>query len=187
MGHRHRKRRRRNSCRRSRARQYRNFRPGGSQWYRIPSEGYLAGICAGFADYYDISPLMARGIAVTTGLFMPQVVVIAYIVGIFMLPTRGEARAKQEEKEQTLWEEIEQREARSRRRQREFQQAYETVTNIDENDRYETAGSEPSLDSKRIMIRRFKERMGGLEGRLQNLERHVTSKRYDLAREIDSL
>lgn len=166
----------------------RNFTPGGGRWYRIPSEGHLAGICAGLADYYNISTLMARGIAVTAGLFMPQVVVICYVVGIFYLPTRKEARDAQEEREQSILDEIEAREKRSRRRGREFQEAYETITNIDDpNDGSERRRGANSLDSKRILIRRFKERMRQLEGRLQNLERHVTSKRFDLAREIDRL
>ena len=166
----------------------RNFRPGGRRWYRIPSQGYMAGICAGFADYYDISTLMARGIAVTAGLFMPQVVVICYLVGIFYLPTRKEARRAQDEKEQSILDEIEEREERSRRRSRDFSKAYETVTNIDDRDERYTSGSDgSSLDSKRILIRRFKDRMRQLEGRLQSLERHVTSKRFGLAREIDQL
>ncbi len=156
----------------------RTFRPGGGQWYRIPSQGYLAGVCAGFADYYDIAPLMARGLTVTAGLFMPQLVVILYIVAIFALPTRKKARENQAEREQSILDDIEQREERSRRRQRKFDEAYE---------RADLDDSEPSLDSRRILIRRFKEKMAGLEGRLQDLERHVTSKRYDLAREIDEL
>ncbi len=184
MGHRHRRKHSQINSNRSAhhsRRCSRNFRPGGRRWYRIPSQGHLAGICAGMADYYDVSPLMARGLTITAGLFMPQVVVIAYIVGIFALPTRSEAQQAQREKEQTILDELEERELRRERRQREFQRAYETITDIGDEP------SEPTLDSKRIIIRRFKERMGGLEGRLQNLEQHVTSRRYDLAREIDSL
>lgn len=154
-------------------------------WYRFPEQGKMAGICAGFAEYYDISNLMARGITVTGAVFMPQLVIVAYIVGIFMLPTRHELvdSAPHDNDEVFEDESVLGRVSRKARKRRRKARAMDDVLHSEE------AGPDVgvSIDRKRMILRRYKENMSRLDDRLQNLERHVTSKRFDLSQEIDSL
>lgn len=153
-------------------------------WYRIPGEGKLSGICAGLADYYDVSTLLVRGLTITGALFIPQLVFTLYVIGIFVLPTRKQALAKQEAHDHSVLDEIERRQETNRHRERQFERAF-----VDAETRAENNDTEKDLamDARRAQIRRFKQRMGTVESRLQNMERHVTSKRFDLAQEIDSL
>lgn len=147
-------------------------------WYRLPEEGKIAGVCAGLAEHYEISNLMARGIAVTGAVFMPQIVIVAYIVAIFLLPTREELRQKSSVESASILDEVETRKGRRARRRQRMDEA------LDDTD---DADYEQTLGARRMMVKRYKERMGALDQRLQNLENHVTSRRYDLSQEIDSL
>lgn len=161
------------------------LRPVRGGWYRIPSEGKFSGICAGLADYYAVSTLLTRGLTITGALFMPQVVIVAYLIGIFVLPTRRQALDKQEAHEHSILDEIERREASNRQRERQFERAFH-ADDVDQ-DREDEEHDARVMDTRRVKIRRFKDRMGALDARLQSMERHVTSKRYDLAQEIDQL
>ena len=57
--------------------------------YRSNKEKMLAGICGGFAEYWDIDPTMVRLIvaflAIVTGI-VPAVLV--YILGMIIIPAR---------------------------------------------------------------------------------------------------
>lgn len=59
--------------------------------YREPDRGWIAGICAGLARYYQVEPWVARLVAFSLLLFIPQIVFWAYIIGIFMLRKRPPA------------------------------------------------------------------------------------------------
>lgn len=59
--------------------------------YREPDRGWIAGICAGLARYYQVEPWVARLVAFSLLLFIPQIVFWAYIIGIFMLRKRPAA------------------------------------------------------------------------------------------------
>lgn len=187
-------------------------------WFRRPDDGMIAGICAGMADYYQVSTLMARGVAITGALFMPQIIGIAYIVGIFILPTKrelmnGEAkdysrRARKQAKK------LRAQSRRARKRQRSDKAQYfsgDDVTRGSSTRRSsrraaknarrregsaEVYGSEyepqaahvgQSVDSKRVMLKKYNEKFNNMDTRMRDLEKHVTSRQYDLAREIDSL
>lgn len=56
--------------------------------YREPERGWIAGVCAGFARYYDIDVWVARVVAFSLLLFIPQIAFWAYIIAIFMLGKR---------------------------------------------------------------------------------------------------
>lgn len=166
------------SSRRRHHRKKRCIKRDARSWYRLPEEGKIAGVCAGFAEYYEISNLMARGIAVTGAVFMPQIVIIAYIVAIFLLPTRQELQRETSANRESVLDDIETRSERRERRRRKMEEE------LDDAD-YEV--DQQTVNTRRMMAKRYKERMAKLDERLQNLERHVTSKRYDLSQEIDSL
>lgn len=56
--------------------------------YREPERGWIAGVCAGVARYYQVEPWVARLIAFSLLLFIPQIAFWAYIIAIFMLKRR---------------------------------------------------------------------------------------------------
>lgn len=56
--------------------------------YREPERGWIAGVCAGVARYYDIEVWVARVVAFTLLLFIPQIAFWAYVIAIFMLGKR---------------------------------------------------------------------------------------------------
>ncbi|MCP4147417.1 MAG: PspC domain-containing protein [bacterium] len=52
----------------------------------------LAGICGGLGEYYDIDPVVVRIVAVLTTFMLGGLPVIAYIVGILVIPFDGGER-----------------------------------------------------------------------------------------------
>ncbi len=184
------------------------------EWYRLPEDGMIAGICAGMADYYEVSTLMARGIAVTGALFIPQIIVIAYIVGVFCMPTRREllngetknygrrarkkaeklrARARRAKRKQRRYEaqhftgEDGMRRSSSRRAARKARRRQGNAGSYGSQYEPQAAHASQSVDSKRVMLRKYNEKFKNMDTRMRDLEKHVTSRQYDLAREIDSL
>lgn len=56
--------------------------------YRDPANGWLAGVCAGLADYLSVSPAVIRLLTIIGLIFFNFFVVIAYIVLAVALPVR---------------------------------------------------------------------------------------------------
>jgi phage shock protein C len=56
--------------------------------YREPGRGWIAGVCAGLARYYQVEPWVARVVAFSLLIFIPQIAFWAYIIAIFMLARR---------------------------------------------------------------------------------------------------
>ena len=56
--------------------------------YRNTREGKIAGVCAGFADAFDIPIWLARLIFISLVIFTFQFALIGYVVAIFMLAKR---------------------------------------------------------------------------------------------------
>lgn len=54
--------------------------------YRSKKERWLAGICGGIGEYFDIDPLIIRVVAIAL-VFMGGAGILAYIIGIFIIPT----------------------------------------------------------------------------------------------------
>ncbi len=50
--------------------------------------GWLAGVCAGLADYFDTDPAFIRVGVVLTALFLPKLVIAAYLVSWLLLDKR---------------------------------------------------------------------------------------------------
>lgn len=57
--------------------------------YRIPERGMIAGVAAGFADYFDTDVTLMRLIFVAAALLSAGAAVIAYLVCAFVLPVKG--------------------------------------------------------------------------------------------------
>jgi len=56
--------------------------------YRNKQNGKIAGVCAGFADYFDIPNWLARLIFVSLVIFTFQIALIGYVVAIFLIDKR---------------------------------------------------------------------------------------------------
>ena len=50
--------------------------------------GWIAGVCAGLADYFDTDPAFIRVGVIVTTLFLPKVVIAAYLVAWLVLDER---------------------------------------------------------------------------------------------------
>lgn len=137
--------------------------------YRDPARGRIAGVCAGLADYFSVSTTMTRFVAVTALIFVPQVTFIAYLIAAFMLPTRKQIAAENQEGADNA--NIE----REHERQREFER------------KLRDTDADTSLDDRRRLVRQARERLRRIEGRIRHLEAYVTSRRYDLNREFGDL
>ena len=142
------------------------------RFYRSPARGKIAGVCAGLADHFQVSTWMVRLMAITCLLFIPSIIIPVYILGIFLLPTPSAI----EHEENTILDELDQRTKKRQRKSRRFDEALE-----------EEGGDFRSLDKKRSVVQQYKRSFDTLEERMQSLERHVTSRQFELSREIDSL
>lgn len=59
---------------------------------RIMAEKKIAGVCAGFAEYFDVDVTLMRVIWLLLLLVPPSIGFVAYIVAIFVLPKSYEPR-----------------------------------------------------------------------------------------------
>lgn len=73
--------------------------------YRDPANGWLAGVCAGIADYLSISPAAIRLLAIFGLIFFSFFVLIAYIVLAVVLPVRP-ARLYRDRDEERFWRSV---------------------------------------------------------------------------------
>lgn len=61
---------------------------------RLPEEGILFGVCAGLADYYGWRVRTLRFVMVLLAFLVSWPVILAYVIGIFLLPTADEREEK---------------------------------------------------------------------------------------------
>jgi phage shock protein C len=50
--------------------------------------GWIAGVCAGLANYFDTDPAFVRVGVIVTALFLPKIVIAAYLVAWLLLDER---------------------------------------------------------------------------------------------------
>lgn len=77
-----------------------NRSPG--RLYRDPERAWLAGVCAGLADYFSISLAGVRFLTIVALFFFMPFVVVCYIVMALILPRRPRQLYRGEE-EEALW------------------------------------------------------------------------------------
>jgi phage shock protein C len=58
--------------------------------YRNTHNGKIAGVCAGFADYFDVPVWVARLVFISLVIFTFQLAIIAYIIAVFAIAKRSE-------------------------------------------------------------------------------------------------
>ena len=130
--------------------------------YRSRNEGWLGGVCAGFAAHWDVPNWMVRLGAVALLIFTGSLAFWAYIVGWLLLaPQPGR------------WSETATDEVAMEYDEDLHQYRPKTVF------RYSDAPS--------TRIRKARERLNNALGRVEAMERYVTSRHYDLNREFSKL
>ncbi len=144
-------------------RRSRSYSISDRQLYRDKKRGKIGGVCAGLAAYFDMQVWLVRILAITALLFMPQIVFFAYLIAVFVLPTKEQIKRSREE---TLDDDIEKERARQSR--------------FDD----ELNASEVPLNTKRRIVRQFKERFEKLDMRMRNLEKYITSSQFELNKEF---
>jgi phage shock protein C len=70
--------------------------------YRDPERGWLAGVCAGLADYLSISIAGVRFLTIIAAMFFMPILIVVYIVLALILPRRPSQLYRGEE-EEALW------------------------------------------------------------------------------------
>jgi len=58
---------------------------------RLPSKGKIFGVCAGFADYFDIDVSLVRVLAVVLIFFTGGTIVLIYLILAIVLPVPGKS------------------------------------------------------------------------------------------------
>lgn len=139
----------------------------GDALQRDPRNGKIAGVCAGIARYYGVEAWVVRCLAITGLLFMPQIVFPGYWIAYFVLGSAegGSGRPR--------------RRRRGGRRRRSRASAEEQGV--------EQTASERPEQPPRARLRNARGAFDDLEMRLRRMERHVTSGRYDLQRELGKI
>ena len=116
----------------------------------------IAGVCAGIARYFGVEVWVVRGMAITGLIFMPSVVIPAYIIAAFVLPKAPNGETASDE----------------------------VVTAKNRDDHSSPAPELGAQLSPRRSLRGVQADLDQLELKLRRMESHVTSGQFELQREL---
>ena len=128
--------------------------------YRNRSEGWIAGVCAGLAEHWNVPNWMVRLPALALLFFTGSLAFWAYIVAIFVLASRRDAIHLEGDVEMEYDERM---------------QTYRPRQAL----RYAHAPTE--------RLHRAQTRLDAALGRVESMERYVTSRRYELDQKFSRL
>jgi phage shock protein C len=80
-------------------------RPSWGRLYRDGRRAWLAGVCAGIADYFGLNPCLVRALTVASAIFFTFPTVVAYIIAAFALPRRP-AELYDSPEEEAFWRSV---------------------------------------------------------------------------------
>ncbi len=135
----------------------------GMDLYRNRSEGWIGGVCSGLADHWGVATWMVRLAAIALLLLTGSLAFWGYVVAWVVLsprPSRWEGEAAEVEVEM------------------EYDEDRQTY-------RKRTVFHYPDAPTDRL--RKARRRLDEALGRVESMERYVTSRRYDLNREFSKL
>ena len=135
----------------------------GMDLYRNRSEGWIGGVCSGLADHWGVATWMVRLAAIALLLLTGSLAFWGYVVAWVVLsprPSRWEGDAAEVEVEM------------------EYDEDRQTY-------RKRTVFHYPDAPTDRL--RKARRRLDEALGRVESMERYVTSRRYDLNREFSKL
>jgi len=128
-------------------------------FYRDRDRAILGGVCAGLADYLGFNLKVTRILAFIAFLMAMPIAIIVYLAAVFLIPSESRG-VKDAEKDRRCHK-------RKRRQRKEAKQDIERrQASISDN---------------------INQRCESLDERLKHLEKHVTSKRYQLDQELSRL
>jgi phage shock protein C len=130
--------------------------------YRNRSAGWIGGVCAGLADHWGVATWMVRLGATAMLIFTGSLAFWAYVAAWFLLAPRPSQWDESADIEVTM----------------EYDEDRHTY-------RKRTVFHYPDAPSDRL--RKAQERLNEALGRVESMERYVTSRRYDLNREFSRL
>lgn len=147
--------------------------------YRNKKQGRVAGVCVGLADYFGIEAWLVRILTVTAFLLLaPPFVIVGYIALWFILDDKSQSAAKNGASMHSGVETA----------SNTYAGKGHVNTDLSHEDRVAVkskvwqAGVPP-----RQALMDLKQRFGVVESRLQSIETVVTSKEFQLNREISRL
>ena len=129
------------------------------RFYRDRDRAVLGGVCAGLAEYLGFNLKVTRILAFIAFLTAMPIAIIAYLAAVFLIPStsRGDYYAPAEKRS-------------CRRRRRKSKQE-----------------KEPAEQPRSSIADDINRRCATLDERLKLLEKHVTSKRFQLDQELSRL
>lgn len=133
-------------------------------FYRSADRAVLGGVCAGMADYFGFNLRVLRILAIIAFVVAMPMAVIAYLAAVFLIPARSG----------TIYERVVVREKPAKPSRRERRRARKEAMR-----QQEAAPSEAASE--------VRDKCRSLDKRLADLEKHITSSRYQLDREIRNL
>jgi len=139
--------------------------------YRIPSQGKVAGVCAGLADYFGWETWLVRILVVSGVLLGMGWFVVIYIAAWFILDKKSGAESKSTSKFKQKVKDSAQH----------IKEGLDTES-IKVKSRIWQAG-EPPKQAFHDIRRKFTK----LEKELRQIERYVTSPEFTVSREINNL
>ena len=128
-------------------------------FYRDRDRAVLGGVCAGLADYLGFNLKVTRILAFIAFLMAMPVAIIAYLAAVFLIPSESRGITNTETDRPCY--------KRKRRKRKEEKQ--------------DTRPPQSSISDD------INQRCESLDERLKRLEKHVTSKRYQLDQELSRL
>ena len=141
----------------------RTYSPRG--FYRSADRALLGGVCAGLADYFGFNLRVLRFLAIIAFICAMPMAVIAYLAAVFLIPARSGTGPEPA--------------PRARRKTRRERKAERKQARREARERADAVPSEAAI--------KVREKCQSLDKRLAELERYVTSSRYQLDREIRNL
>lgn len=142
--------------------------------YRNPSNGKIAGVCAGIADYFGWETWLVRILVVSGVLFGMPFLILGYVAAWFILDQTPKGPVKQSKYHKAGTSKYSQDKSAS-----EYEQVNESIK---VKARVWQSG-EPPKQAFHDIRRKF----SSLEKQLQAIEHYVTSSEFTVAREINKL
>lgn len=135
----------------------------GMDLYRNRSRGWIAGVCAGLADHWGVPSWMVRLGALALFIFTGTLAFWGYVAAVILLARRP---GRWVESERAAHVEMEYDEDLHHYRKRTVFKYSEAPT---------------------VRLRKARRRLEEALGRVESMERYMTSRRYDLNREFSKL
>ena len=144
-------------------------------FYRDADRAMLGGVCAGLAGYFGLNLKVTRFLAFIAFLMAMPFAVVAYLFAVFLIPSESGRRPEYVETRYCCWGVREERTRRKKRRSRRRRN--------EEREYQEDRAAAPRGPS----LQDVKERYKTLDQRLAELEKQVTSPRFQLEQEFRKL